>query len=223
MPTRIIREGIITSEAVNSLSAHAELFYRRLMSVADDYGRFHSHPSLLRGACYPYQLDRVSDKDISKWLAECVNAKLIFIYSEGKCLQIVKFGQQCRSRSKFPEHSESELLIKCISNDSHLLTESLRGPTTYTPSTSSPTPTPNGFTRPSIDEVKLMGAKAGMPDSESEKFFHHYESNGWRVGKNPMRSLAGAIGGWVARWREGQCFGPNGKPVQPKADYSKGF
>ena len=40
MPSRIIRDGILTSERINALTERAELFYRRLMSVVDDYGRF---------------------------------------------------------------------------------------------------------------------------------------------------------------------------------------
>jgi hypothetical protein len=53
MPTRIIREGILTSERVDKLSERAELFYRRLMSVADDYGRYFANPANLRVNCYP--------------------------------------------------------------------------------------------------------------------------------------------------------------------------
>lgn len=35
MPSRILREGILTSERVNALAPLEELFYRRLMSVVD--------------------------------------------------------------------------------------------------------------------------------------------------------------------------------------------
>lgn len=121
MPTRIIREGIITSESVNSLSTEAELFYRRLMSVADDYGRYYSHPSILRAACYPLQLDKVSEKLVKQMLSECISAGLMDIYGEGKYVFIVKFGQQTRSKSKFPEPIENELLINCKSNDKKML------------------------------------------------------------------------------------------------------
>lgn len=106
MPSRIIREGILTSETVCSLSWPSEVLYRRLMSVADDYGRFHSIPKLIRAACYPLQIDKVSDADIGKWLTECVEAALVSVYpaSDGKrYLQVVKFGQQVRAKSKFPE------------------------------------------------------------------------------------------------------------------------
>lgn len=121
MPTRIIREGIITSEAINSLSPQSELFYRRLMSVADDYGRYYAHPSLLRAACYPLQLDKISDKDVKQMLSECIAVDLLVIYGSGKYLSITKFGQQTRSKSKFPEPTDSELLSKCKSNDKQML------------------------------------------------------------------------------------------------------
>lgn len=106
MPNRILRDGILTSEPVASLSWAAEVFYRRLMSVADDHGRFHGIPKLIRAACYPLQIDKVSDADIGKWLTECVTAALVSVYpaADGKrYIQIEKFGQQVRARSKFPE------------------------------------------------------------------------------------------------------------------------
>ena len=105
MPVRLIRDGILTSEPVCSLTWPAEILYRRLMSVVDDYGRFHANPRLIRAACYPLQIDKVSDADIGKWLTECVTAALVSVYpaSDGKrYLQIEKFGQQIRSKSKFP-------------------------------------------------------------------------------------------------------------------------
>lgn len=111
MPNRILRDGILSSEGVCSLSWSAEVFYRRLMSVADDHGRFHGIPTLIRSACYPLQIDKVSDSDIEKWLTACVTAALVRVYpaSDGKrYVQIVKFGQQVRSKSKFPDPIEGE-------------------------------------------------------------------------------------------------------------------
>lgn len=53
------------------------------------------------------------------------------------------------------------------------------------------------FRHPSLDECRLLMARAGLPEIEGDKFYHFYESKGWRVGKTPMKSLASA----VARWR----------------------
>lgn len=104
MPTRVLREGILTSPRVNKLNANEELFYRRLMSVVDDYGRYYAHETLLRAACYPFQLDRVKEDSISKHLAACVDARLIFPYTVNGVayLQMLDTRQQTRTDSKFP-------------------------------------------------------------------------------------------------------------------------
>src|SRR5690606_33624040 len=61
MPNRILREGILTSPRIAKLGWPEEVFYRRLMSVVDDFGRYYADPGLLRAACYPRQLNKVSD------------------------------------------------------------------------------------------------------------------------------------------------------------------
>lgn len=120
----MLREGIITSEPVNSLGWAEEVFYRRLMSVVDDYGRYHGNPSLLRAACYPLQLDKVGNQDIAKWLTKCVRAGLVRAYTvEGKeYIEVVKFGQQVRAKkSKYPacEADAQQLHSRCIA-DAHV-------------------------------------------------------------------------------------------------------
>ena len=45
-----------------------------------------------------------------------------------------------------------------------------------------------------------MQAKGLSPDDsflEAESFFDYYESNGWKVGKNPMKSYAHSINNWI--------------------------
>lgn len=106
MPNRILREGILTSERIAMLNWAEEVFYRRLMSVVDDFGRFTANPKLIRAACYPLLVDRVSDADIGKWLAKCAEAALVSVYpaSDGKrYVQVHSFNQQKRAeKSKYP-------------------------------------------------------------------------------------------------------------------------
>lgn len=106
MPNRILREGILTSERVNELSWPAEVFYRRLMSAVDDFGRFWGKPDLLRAALYPLRLDKVGNPDVVKWIGETREAGLVRTYTvDGKeYLQLLDFRQQVRAaKSKFPE------------------------------------------------------------------------------------------------------------------------
>lgn len=105
MPDRIIRADILTSESVDQLSWQAEVFYRRLMSVADDFGRYEGRPSILRAAMYPLKLDKVSEPDVVKWLGECSKAGLVRKYTvDGKeYIEISKFRQRLRAmKSKYP-------------------------------------------------------------------------------------------------------------------------
>ena len=58
------------------------------------------------------------------------------------------------------------------------------------------------FQKPSLDGLKLHAVEIGLSDLEAEKFWNYYESNGWRVGKNPMKCLAGALSNWKLRASE---------------------
>ncbi len=106
MPCRLVREGILSSERVNMLSCEAEVFYRRLMSVADDYGRFSANPALLRAALYPLRLETVSEAGIDHLLADVERARLVRLYEVAgkRYLEILDFRQQLRSKqSKYPD------------------------------------------------------------------------------------------------------------------------
>jgi hypothetical protein len=67
------------------------------------------------------------------------------------------------------------------------------------------------FIKPTPEELKFQCAKIGLPESEGERFFNYYESNGWRVGKNPMRSWTCAMQNWKIHWDENRGGG-NGRP-----------
>lgn len=104
MPTRVLREGILDSAAVNELSFPAEVFYRRLMSVVDDFGRFDGRPAVLRGRLYSLKLDTVREAEISRWIAECEKVGLIALYSvDAKpYILLLKLGSPRAKESKFP-------------------------------------------------------------------------------------------------------------------------
>lgn len=104
MPNRIVREGILSSQRVDLLKWEEEVFYRRLHSIVDDYGRFEANPKLLRSRCYPLRVDKVREADISRWLTACEIAGLILLYeSAGKeYLQVCDFRQTTRTPSRYP-------------------------------------------------------------------------------------------------------------------------
>ena len=58
------------------------------------------------------------------------------------------------------------------------------------------------FTPPTREEVLEESSKIGLPETEADKFLAYYCSNGWKVGKTPMKSWHHALAGWASRWKE---------------------
>jgi len=122
VPNRILREGILTSERVNNLSMMGELFYRRLFSVADDFGRYTANKKLLRTLVWTFRVDDVTEKQIGGWLKECAKVNLVILYEvDGKqFLELKDFNQRTRAqKSKFPPPEDGAALSACHTNDGH--------------------------------------------------------------------------------------------------------
>lgn len=103
MPSRLLREGILDSDAVNALSFPAEVFYRRLMSVVDDFGRFDGRTAVLKGRLYALK-PTVRESDITHWIAECEKAGLILLYRVDSKPYILfrKLGPARAKESRYP-------------------------------------------------------------------------------------------------------------------------
>ncbi len=104
MPTRLIREGIISSERVEQLDALSEVFYRRLLNKVDDHGLYDARPSILRANLFPLRVDRVREADITRWMAACQTAGLIVLYENGgkPYLMVLNTEWDKRSKPKYP-------------------------------------------------------------------------------------------------------------------------
>lgn len=84
---------------------------------------------------------------------------------------------------------------------------------------SAPTAKPKRMAIPSIEEIKAECAKSksGASLDEAEKFWHYYESNGWKVGRNPMKSWKSSLELWLRRNKPSHPTAFN-QPVIQKMD-----
>lgn len=77
------------------------------------------------------------------------------------------------------------------------------------------------FAKPTREELDLHAAKIGLPADEVDAFVNHFESNGWKIGPNPMKSWPHALQTWTSRWRSrnGQLnlINGGGRHGQPSA------
>lgn len=148
-------------------------------------------------------------------LRSLASKDLLAVYeSEGKeYIQLSRWKERARQQvSKYPDPKNCKIVWgnagQMTANDSKCC-QLHASPPSPSP-TPSPAPQVRRFAPPTLDEVKLNGAKIGLPDSECVKFYAFYESNGWRVGKNPMKSWNGAMVHWKSTWTERN----NGKQTQ---------
>ena len=103
MPNRILRDWT-DSAKFHGTAAEVERLFVRLLMKADDFGRFHAHPQLVKSACFPLAEDLRADT-VAAWLTELSDRHLVFCYTSGirNFLAIINFRQRLKqSIPKFP-------------------------------------------------------------------------------------------------------------------------
>lgn len=223
MPTRLIRDAILTSGRVAALSWEEEVFYRRLMSVADDYGLYDARPPILRSALYPLQLDKMSECNIQRCLSACEAAGLILLYSHaGKpYLMILGFGQQGKTSPKWPLPDGYE--VQKVSDKKYELRQlvTVRNdspqPVTYAYSDTKTDADADAKKPPvsrsveqfprNAEEVRLfMVAQLVAPKGDelkrcAESFFDDFSARGWRDSKGiPLSNWQPAARKYARSW-----------------------
>ena len=60
-------------------------------------------------------------------------------------------------------------------------------------------PNLTNHTKPTIEDIRAYFLEKKSNQTEADKFWNFYESNGWRVGKNLMKNWRAAAAGWLSR------------------------
>ena len=138
MPNRILKESVSTSVNLNRLSLGAEVMFYRLITQADDYGRFDARPPVIRGRCFPLKRD-IDDNKVAEWLEELCACSIVRCYE----VSLVQYGefisweshQRIRNkRSKFPDPNDKLPRVAASSGLNPIQSES--NPNPIMPSTS---------------------------------------------------------------------------------------
>ena len=88
----------------DGIAPESERLFMRLLMKADDYGRFHADPRLIKAGCFPL-IDNLKPVTIEGWLDDLTHRGLILRYRVGEraYLSIIQYGQRLKSsRAKFP-------------------------------------------------------------------------------------------------------------------------
>ena len=103
MPNRMLRP-YCDSLKFDGIDASAERLWVRLLTVVDDFGRFHGEPRLIKASCFPL-IDNLRPADVLRWLDDLSTRHLILRYKvrQREYLAITNFRQRTRqATSKFP-------------------------------------------------------------------------------------------------------------------------
>lgn len=75
---------------------------------------------------------------------------------------------------------------------------------------------PARFQNPTIDEVKKVAKELGFTEKMAERFFYHYDANGWVQGKDkPIFNWISALNSWAAKEHDFE------KPQDGKKPYTE--
>ena len=213
MPNRIIKESITTSEEIEQCSWMEEVLFYRLIVKCDDYGRFDGRVKIIKGQCFP--LRDITTKDIEKALDRLTTIGLVKRYTVAghEVLQLTTWETHQRVRnkvSKYPGPEEADNQLTIDSNSPTI--------DSNCPLESNPNPNPNPNTNPESRNIR----NAQSADSRSrfrkptldevteyinenyflvtpEEFYDYYESNGWKVGRNPMKDWKATVRNWNSK------------------------
>lgn len=199
MRARNLKPGFFKNDVLAECEPLARILFQGLWCLADREGRLELRPKRIKAEILPYD-----ECDILSLLDQLVAKGFVVAYKyDGEFfLSIPTFTQHqnCHineSGSTIPAPDESDACTVLILplTESLLLNPSLLNPVHGSHRTKTRRPVREPFTPPSLDEV-IQYCKERKNTVDAEKWFHHYESNGWMVGKNKMRSWRSAIITW---------------------------
>jgi hypothetical protein len=198
MRARNLKPGFFKNDLLAECEPLARLLFQGLWCMADRDGRLELRPKRLKAEILPY--DNV---DILKLLNQLIDKGFVvaYKYENDFFLSIPTFTQHQNPHIKeaasiipAPDESDTCLVLKLLNPESLLLNPSSLNPV-HGLHRNKPVPVTQPFHPPTIEQV-IDFCKERKNRVDPEKWFHHYESNGWLVGKNKMKSWKSAIITW---------------------------
>lgn len=193
MRARNLKPQFFLNEELATIDPLGRILFEGLWCMADRRGRLEDRPRRIKAGILPY--DAV---DVDKYLDALQSKKFILRYQvdEGRFIQICNF-----EKHQYPHVREPESTIPAPDKHCADMVPARLNPESPILNPESPTLNTNkviethSFRKPSADEVKGYGLSIGYK-VDAQAFMDHYESNGWKVGKNPMRDWRAAVRNW---------------------------
>lgn len=206
--SRNIKPALFKNELLGEADPLLTILFTGLWCLADREGRMEDRPKRIKAEIFPYR----DIPDINGYLTDLEQLGFIARYSVGgrAFIQVENFAKhqsphKTERASEIPENPCNT--IDCDNTEQEPLynggvtdKESLIPDTLKLIPDKKERQKPVRFIQPSVDEVRDYIAEKGYSFSP-EAFVAFYDSNGWMVGKNKMKSWKSACVTWAERDR----------------------
>lgn len=211
MPNRILKESICVSDSIDQLSWFEEVLFYRLIVNCDDYGRFDGRVAVIKNRLFPLK-DNITVKTVSDGINKLASLGLVYVYTVNDkpiiCLPTWDDHQSIRNhKSKYPAPDGSMGTYDFNQNHLHTIEINCNQLNANVPVIQSESESESNtnmgrarggatrFTPPTLEEVRTYCTER-KNNVDAERFVDYYESNGWMVGKNRMKSWKAAVRTW---------------------------
>ena len=212
---RMFAKTIVTSDAFLDMPLSARCLYFTLGMFADDDGFVNNPKSIMRqvGAS-------IDDMNI------LITKRFILTFESGiiviKHWKIHNYIQNDRYKATKYIDERKQLALdekgaytECIHDVSKLDTQDSIGKDRLIEDSINNNAPQKRFVKPTLEEVKAYCAERNN-GVDAQRWYDYYESNGWKVGRNPMKDFKAAI----RTWERKEGGKSNGK-YERHTDYDK--
>jgi hypothetical protein len=204
---RTIKPQHVNDKELSKISLQAHLFWVLSWCFSDDEGVIENDPLLLRSQLFPRRTD-IRVEQVQQWIDQLVKARFMVPFThegEGYLLhRTFKIHQKIDrpQPSKIPSETIRRMIDEQSTNVRPCIVEESKGEECSVKGEAQAPPAQK-FIKPSIYELENFFIERGLDEftakAQAKLFLNYYESNGWKVGKNSMKSWPAAAGGWKER------------------------
>jgi hypothetical protein len=205
---RTIKPGHVNDKKLSEISLQAHLFWVLSWCFSDDEGVMENDPLLLRSQLFPRRTDIKVD-DVQKWINQLIDARFVipFEYEGDSFLLHRTFKNHQKidrpQPSKIPFETIRRILDECSTNVQPCIVKESIVKDSKGEGTASPAPVKKIFIKPDVFETTNFFISLGLDEFTAQGqaclFMDYYNSNGWKVGKNPMKDWEAAARSWKNR------------------------